>query len=266
MKRYSEEDLNSFPRKNFQKRNDEAVLTAKDLKDYGAFAVKAAQKYKIIFPSLDIEELIEEGKTGLLEASLRYRSDKKASFSTYAWFWIIKNIQNYISKNIGLISMPEKEKRLFISIKKLIEEKAKKGKTADIAQIAKAFDIDSSKVSDIISSGGAALNYLSLDKESDSLYGDSQNFSKNIEDKSQKDALSSLIDSDRTELFSSIFAKLSDKEQTVLSLRFCLDGVRAKKTSLKEISQKMDISVSKVKDLEQNALLKLKTMVKEINE
>jgi RNA polymerase primary sigma factor len=260
------EALNSSHRENLQKRNSATVLTAKDLQNYEAFAVKVAQKYKAIFPSLDIEELIEEGKTGLLEASLHYRSDKKASFSTYAWFWIIKKVQTYVSKNISLISMPEKEKRLFISIKKLIREKAKKGKNADISQIAKSFDIDFSEVSDIISSGGAALNYLSLDKEYNSLYGDSKNFSQNIEDKSQKDALSSLIAADRTELFSSIFAKLSDKEKTVLSLRFGLDGARTKKTSLKEISQKLDISVAKVKNLEQNALLKLKIMVKEINE
>jgi len=236
------------------------------LQNYESYAVKAAQKYKTFFPSLDIEELVEEGKTGLLEASLRYRSEKKASFSTYAWFWIIKKIQKYVSNNIGLISMPEKEKRLFISIKKLIEEEAKKGKTADMAQISKAFGINYSEAADIMSSGKAVSNYLSLDKEYDSQDGGTQSFSQSIEDKSQKDALSSLISVGDADLFSSIFAKLSDSEKTVISLRFCLDGSQAKKISLKEISQKLDISVAKVRTLEQNALLKLRTMVKEINE
>ena len=162
--------------------------------------------------------------------------------------------------------MPEKEKRLFISIKKLIEEEAKKGKTADMPQIAKAFGINYSKAVDVMSSGRAALNYLSLDKEYDNQDGSSQNFSQSIEDKSQKDALASLISAGDADLFSSIFAKLSDKEKTVISLRFCLDGSTVKKPSLREISQRLDIPAAKVKILEQNALLKLKTMVKEINE
>jgi RNA polymerase sigma factor (sigma-70 family) len=197
---------------------------------------------------------------------LRYCSEKKTAFSTYAWFWIIKKIQSYVSKNIGLISMPEKEKRLFISIKKLMEEETKKGKTAGIAQIAEMLGIDSSKASDIMISGAAALNYLSLDKEYDARDGGAQSFSQTIEDKSQKDALSSLIDESASDLFSSVFEKLSDSEKTVISLRFCLGNDGLKKASLKEISQKLDISIAKVKNIEQNALLKLKTMVKEIDE
>jgi DNA-directed RNA polymerase sigma subunit (sigma70/sigma32) len=171
-----------------------------------------------------------------------------------------------VSKNIGLILMPEKEKRLFLSIKKLIEEEAKKGKTAGMEQITKTFEINSSQASEIMFSGPAASNYLSLDKEYEAQDADSQIFMSNLEDKTQKDALSSLIDEKAADLFSSVFEKLSDTEKTVISLRFCLGGMASKKTSLKEISQKLDIPVAKVKDLEQNALLKLKTMVKEIDE
>jgi RNA polymerase sigma factor (sigma-70 family) len=256
------------PRKNLQKRNSAPVVSAQDqdLKSYEPFAVKAAQKYKAFFPSLDVEELIQEGKTGLLEASLRYRSEKNAAFSTYAWFWIVKNIQNYVSKNIGILHIPEKEKRLFLSIKKLIEREAKKGKNVGFSEISKFFGIDFSKISDIMSSGTAALNYLSLDKERVGQDGTSQSFARNLEDKSQKDALSSLIEAGRTDLFSSIFEKLSDSEKTVISMRFCLGKENAKKASLKEISQKLKITAAKVKDIEQNAMLKLKAMVKEIDE
>lgn len=49
---------------------------------------------------IPIEDLTQEGLIGLLEARKRYDSEKGASFSTYASFWIKNRMLSLISKEI----------------------------------------------------------------------------------------------------------------------------------------------------------------------
>jgi RNA polymerase primary sigma factor len=252
-------------RKNQTQKNNGRDFSPADLKEHEAFVLKAAKKYKSLFPSLDIEDLIEEGRSGLLEASLKYKSGGNASFSTYAWYWIIKRIQKYVSNNSGILRIPEKERQVFSAVKSFIREQTKKGLRTDIEQIAAALNIDSSKVSDVVVAGDNALNAFSLDKEIES-ESDSGSFSQIIGDKSGEDGLSRAVSSRKSELFEAAFSKLSEDEKNVVSLRYCLDGGEEKRVSYKEIASRMKIPLSKAKKLESDALLKLKALAKEIDE
>ncbi|MDR1941754.1 MAG: sigma-70 family RNA polymerase sigma factor [Endomicrobium sp.] len=265
MKQYSAEDLNLCLRKKQTQRSNGQILSLRDLKEYDSFVINVAKKYKALFPAFDIEDLIEEGRIGLLEASLKYRNDKNASFSTYAWFWIIKKIQSYVSRNSGVLRIPDKERQIFSAIKKLIETQAKNGVYPDIKKVSEILNIKVSKASDTLFSGGNALNVFSLDKEIDP-GSDSGSFAQIIEDKSEKDALSSVVYARKSEFFNAMFSKLSKDERNVVSLRYCIGGRSDKRVSYKTISEKMNIPVSKVKNLEACALLKLKAFAKDIDE
>lgn len=57
-----------------------------------------ARKY--VYSGLSMEDLVQEGMIGLLEAKERFDESKGAAFSTYATFWIKKRIIESINKEV----------------------------------------------------------------------------------------------------------------------------------------------------------------------
>ncbi|MDR2426354.1 MAG: sigma-70 family RNA polymerase sigma factor [Endomicrobium sp.] len=235
-----------------------------DLSKYDPLVFAIAKRYSMMFPKIEFEDLVAEGKLGLLEASLKYKNGKKTVFSTYAWFWIIKNIQKYISKNINMIETPQTVKNILSSIKKIIDSNAKSGKKVSFEGLSKALGIGISEVSDTLAIAENLSNIVSLDKEIDT--GENIRYLvDSIEDKSQPEIFDVITRSADNEMLAGMLSKLSEKENAVLSFRFALDGDIDKRMSIKDIALNLKVSVAKVKDLENSALLKLKGMIKNIN-
>jgi RNA polymerase sigma factor (sigma-70 family) len=67
-----------------------------DIQDYVNLARSIAAKYRNY--GVPFEDLLQESMIGLLEAKKRYDSEKGASFSTYASFWIKKSIIDSINR------------------------------------------------------------------------------------------------------------------------------------------------------------------------
>ena len=235
-----------------------------DIEKYTPLVFVIAKRYNNFFPQIYIEDLVAAGKIGLLEASTKYKKDKKTAFSTYAWFWIVKKIQDHISKNLSVIKMPQNVRKKFSLIKRIIEEEAKQGKEIAIDEIAEILSIEPSEVSDILVDANIT-NAISLDKEYDN--GEqARSFSESIEDKSEPDVFDEVTRNSESAMLADMMSKLSDKEQAVLSYRFSLNGYSGDKVSMKDIADKLNISPAKVKDLEQSALAKLKGMIETIDE
>ena len=236
-----------------------------EIKKYKPLVYAVVRKYRTFFPQIDSEELTAEGERGLFEASLKYKENCSAAFSTYAWYRVVKNVQEYISKNIAIIEMPQSARKIFASVKKIIDDEAKSGRTADISKIAKLLNLKRSEISDAMVSDDNILNAVSLDKEVD--VGDNKKpLAELIEDKSQKSIFDSLSQNEDMSRLESMMSGLSENEKNVLSYRFGLGGKTVQKVSLKYISEKLGLSVSKVKDLEKNALIKLRGMMKNSDE
>ena len=248
------------------KKNDACkTQNNENLSKYDSLVFAIARKYNAFFPHMEFEELVAEGKLGLLEASLKYKNDKNAVFSTYAWFWVIKNIQNYISKNVNMIEMPPNVKNTLSEIRKITDKNAKSGKDISLEKVAKILGINAAEVSDTLFMTGNVSNMISLDKEIDT--GEqTRYFADSVEDRSQPEIFETIMHNADNKMFAEMLSKLSQKESAVLSFRFALGGRADKKMSIKDIAGKLKISVSKVKDLENNAILKLKGMIKDINE
>lgn len=246
-----------------KKRNKD--LTTKELEKYEPLVLSLAKKYKTFFPSIEIDELISEGRTALLEASLKYDPSKKTKFSTYAWFRIVKKMQAYISKNINIVEMPYNVRNVFSSIKKIINDASKKGKDISIEEVAKILEIDAEEVSDLLLMGDNIINAVSLDKEVE-LGNRTYMLSEVVKDYSQPDIFDIILEKDDSFLLESLLSKLSDTEKEIISLRFALGKNAGQRMSLKDIAEKLDLSQSKVKDIECLAVLKMKEMIKDINE
>jgi RNA polymerase primary sigma factor len=68
------------------------------------FVVSVAKQYNI--PNIKIEDLINEGNIGLVQAANKFEPNKGFKFISYAVWYIRRNMNEYISKNNSIIRLP----------------------------------------------------------------------------------------------------------------------------------------------------------------
>lgn len=73
------------------------------------FAWTIAKPYKSLGRQLGMtwDDLAHEGVLGLYEAATRYRTDRKAKFTSYASFWVRRAIINAMQDRSGTIRIPK---------------------------------------------------------------------------------------------------------------------------------------------------------------
>lgn len=69
--------------------------------------IKIAREYYSKNAALDLDDFIEEGNLGLIEAAVRFDNSKGAKFSTYAAIWINRNIKRALADMGRTIRLPE---------------------------------------------------------------------------------------------------------------------------------------------------------------
>lgn len=70
---------------------------------------------------LPLADLIQEGNTGLMEAANRFDPERDVRFSTYATWWIMAAIQEYIVRNSSIVRIgtTPAQKSLFFNLRRL---------------------------------------------------------------------------------------------------------------------------------------------------
>lgn len=225
---------------------------------YYSWVTNIARKYRSIFPNIETGELEAEGGRGLLEAVERFDTGKKVKFSTYAWFWIMKNIQEYIGASINLIGVPAKVMADLRKIVSAMNDSIKTGREPELGEISRKLGLHPDNVSEMLSAKRNVSSPLSLDMYL-SAEDREETLSDMVEDKKLESVKRMLDKMEDEKSTAGLFAQLSPIEQKVLSLRF---GFKSHKThALSEVGQLLKISPTKAKDIESIAMMKLKRFV-----
>ena len=204
-----------------------------DILEYENLVYSIINKYK----NFDREDLYQVGMIGLIDAKRNYKEEVNTKFSTYAYFYILGKVKEYIRK-----SNPYKISKDIIKLNKSIEKATdimsqRLGRTPTDLELSLFLEIDEEK---IIETRQALQNIKSLDynEENVDLYN-----SIKVEDKN--------INSDILDLKEAI-NNLSKEEQDIIIDRYFNDLTQT------EVSKELGMSQVQVSRKETKILQKLK--------
>lgn len=218
------------------------------------FVVSLAKKYKNSgIPFLD---LINEGNLGLIEAAKRFDPGKNVKFITYAVWWIRQAIIHAMAEQGRMIRLPVKKAiQLNKMNNKITQLKNRFDRSPTIQEIAKEMEMENEEVESLI------INYsppssLSMIISEDGNYelGDifEQEMNEPVDEKIIRESLNEQVHN--------IIKELNENEREILIMRFGLNGEEPK--TLKEVGERIGLSRERVRQIENQAKLKLRKSTK----
>ena len=200
-----------------------------------------------------LEDLLQVGNIGLINALDRYDPRQGTRFSTFATPTILGEIKRHFRDKTSPLKIPRWLQERYLHI-----ERASRGLTGELgrsptpAELANRLEISEEEVLEALE-GGAAMNPLSLDASRDGFLG--------AENASLMDLTGHIDQALRDfELYGDLraaLAHLEARERRVIALRFFAELSQAK------IAQRMNISQMHVSRLQQRALKRLRHMLAE---
>lgn len=215
--------------------------------------INIAKKY--IYLGIPIMDLIEEGNMGLMKAVEKFNPNKGFRFSTYAAWWIRQSITRSVFDQSRTIRIPVYVNELLAKYKKTNEKLMGKLKRmpSDV-EVAKSMGTTPEKISKI---RGYIAKPSSLDAPIDEEGGNE--IIDLVEDKNTDSPDKEIDQFFNKERLHELLGAINEREKDVLDLRFGLkDG---KIYTLAEVSDQMGVSRERVRQIEENALKKLKKFV-----
>jgi len=212
--------------------------------------INIAKRYMHL--GIPLMDLIEEGNVGLMKAVERFNPKKGFRFSTYGAWWIKQSITRSIFDQSRTVRIPVYVNELLAKYKKTNERlMGKLRRVPTDTELAKAMNINADKISRI--RGHLARN-ASLDTPISEEGGNE--IIDLIEDKNAVSPDAQMDSVLVKERLSGLMEAVTEREQKVLNLRFGIP--LGKQHTLAQVAKKLKISRERVRQIEENALKKLK--------
>ena len=240
------------------RKNNDIAAAHKLITSNLRFVVKVAFEYKSY--GVKIADLIQEGNIGLMMAVKKFNPYKGYRFISYAIWWIRAYIQNFIVKTWSLVKIgtTQAQKKLFYKIgkvRKALEADQENEKKYELL----ANDLDVTKEDIIEMEQRMSSRDLSLDAPFDADHELTHLDLLQEDSPNQEEVLAQQeIKKVREREIQNAMKRLNEKEVYVIKNRIMADSP----LTLQEIGNQLKLSRERVRQIESEALKKLK---KEMN-
>jgi len=232
------------------------------LQSHLRLVVKMAGKFKQYgLPTVD---LVAEGNVGLIQAVKKFDPEKGFRFSTYAMWWIRANIQEYVLRSWSLVKIGTTvaQKKLFFNLHKI--RKRIKGASISgvldpehITRIAKDLNVSEKDVVDMnsrLQQSDSSLNAMIGDDED----GDEVvNSIAAVQDSQEEIAIENQEKYRQEMMLKQALSTLNEREKDIIIKRQMLENP----LTLEELSQIYNISRERIRQIEANAIDKIRKSV-----
>jgi len=199
--------------------------------------------------SVQIDDLIQAGMVGLLEAARNYDSEKGASFETYANIRIRGHMLDEVRRNDWVPRSVYRNARVISDAVKQVENRY--GREAKDIEIASELGIELSEYHDMLNDTAGSQVFAFED------LGVTEDVIKKQSEEAHTEPYGHLLHEDLKQQLTAIIDSLPAKEKLVLSLYY------EQELNLKEIGDILDVSESRVSQIHTQAILRVKSRLPE---
>ena len=220
------------------------------------YVVTVANKYRGF--GMLLQDLIEEGNIGLIQAAKRFDVSRNVKFITYAVWWIKQAIMHSLAEQSGTVKLPVKQAGKVTRFNKKSQQMFQDMEREPTqSEVANSLGYEDDEINSIMR---AHRTHLSLDtplkNDEHTPYLDLLE-NKNLipyDDQIMQESLSEKVDQ--------MLEDLSEREATILKMRF---GFSGEVKTLEEIGQEIGLSRERVRQIEKRAKERLKSILQNEN-
>jgi RNA polymerase sigma-32 factor len=208
---------------------------------------------------LPMSDLVQEGNVGLMQAAMRFEPDREVRFSTYASWWVRSAMQDFVLRNWSIVrtGTTSAQKSLFFNLRRL---RARIGDVGDAtvnsdyrAQIARALGVAESEVEAMAARLSAPDRSLNAPMSDDG-DGEWQDLLADEAATPEQEVAWSHDAAARAHLVEEALSDLNERERLIIRQRKLEDEAM----TLEALGERLGISKERVRQIEGNALSKLK--------
>lgn len=222
------------------------------------FVVKVANEYRGY--GLRLLDLVQEGNIGLMMAVKKFDPARGTRLITYAVWWIRAYIQSYIMRSWSLVKIgtTQMQKKLFFKLAQTRKALLNMTGSEQIGDIAQELEVSE----DIVSEMSQRMGNRDTSLDVELIEGEGYTLLSMLADKrdNQEDLLlaheEQQLNSERT---SAALEALKPRERHIIEQRILADPPK----TLQDLANEFDISRERVRQIEQNALHKLRAVMSE---
>ena len=222
------------------------------------FVVKVANEYRGY--GLRLLDLVQEGNIGLMLAVKKFDPARGTRLITYAVWWIRAYIQNYVMRSWSLVKIgtTQMQKKLFFKLAQTRNALRNLTGSEQIEDIARELDVNENVVTEMSQRMGSRDTSLDVELTE----GEGYTMLNTLADKkdNQEDLLLAQEEQQlNTERTSTALAVLKPRERRIIEQRILADSP----STLQNLADEFGISRERIRQIEQNALRKLHTVMSE---
>lgn len=220
--------------------------------------IKIARSYSGY--GLNQADLVQEGNIGLMKAVKRFDPSRGVRLVSFAMYWIKAEIQEFVVRNWRLVktATTKAQRKLFFNLRSM-KKTLQPLKQEEIKEIANELNVKESDVKEMeyrFNGNEIALDYQDEDNEDEVFRPISYLQDENADP--VKQLISKESESNNLSALSNAIKSIDERSRYVLESRWLSEE---KSKTLHELADELGVSAERIRQIEQNALKKLKSLM-----